>query len=147
MVDNFGEGNAAKGWSITIGAFALLSIVFFVITFLSARERIKPDPKQKSSPEAGFHRPAEEPPVDNRCLSSTLFLFITLALWGSAMFYFFTYYVDKTQLFAFLQSWGLVAPPPAVSGRRPGGISSSMRSDLSSTSDRGNVDLRRVQPL
>jgi Na+/melibiose symporter-like transporter len=38
----------------------------------------------------------------------TLFLFITLALWGSAMFYYFTYYVDKDQLFNFLQSWGLV---------------------------------------
>ncbi len=107
MVDKFGQGDAAKGWSITIGAFALLSIVFFVITFLSVRERIHPDPKQPSSPRRDFADLLKNRPWKSMFVL-TLFIFITLALWGSAMFYFFTYYVEKDQLFSFLSSWGLV---------------------------------------
>ena len=107
MVSKFGQGDAAKGWSMTIGVFALLSIVFFVITFFSVRERIKPDPNQKSSPRQDFADLLKNAPWISMFVL-TLFLFITLALWGSAMFYYFTYYVDKDQLFNFLQSWGLV---------------------------------------
>jgi glycoside/pentoside/hexuronide:cation symporter, GPH family len=108
LVTKFGEGNTQKGWSLTIGVFALLSILFFVITFFSARERIKPDPAQKSSPKQDFADLLKNAPWISMFVL-TLFLFITLALWGSATFYFFTYYVDKPHLFAFLQSWGLAA--------------------------------------
>ena len=38
----------------------------------------------------------------------TLFLFITLALFGSAMSYYFNYFVDKVALQQFLQGFGLV---------------------------------------
>jgi Na+/melibiose symporter-like transporter len=107
MVGKLGQGDTAKGWSMTIGVFALLSIIFFVITFLSVRERIKPDPNQKSSPKQDFADLLKNPPWISM-FALTLFLFITLALWGSAMFYYFSYYVDKDQLFNFLQSWGLV---------------------------------------
>src|SRR5512140_905454 len=107
MVGKFGQGNTAKGWSMTIGVFALLSIVFFVITFFSVRERIKPDPNQKSSPKQDFADLLKNTPWISMFVL-TLFLFVTLALWGSAMFYYFTYYVDKNQLFNMLQSWGLV---------------------------------------
>lgn len=108
LVGKFGEGNTQKGWSMTIAVFAILSILFFVITFFSARERVKPDPAQKSSPKQDFADLLKNAPWISMFVL-TLFLFITLALWGSATFYFFTYYVDKPQLFAFLQSWGLAA--------------------------------------
>ena len=109
MVAKLGEGNAAKGWQLTIGVFAALSVVFFVITFFSTRERIHPDPHQKSSPKQDFAGLLKNGPWISMFVL-TLFLFITLALWGSAMFYYFTYYVDKDSLFAFLRSWGLVVP-------------------------------------
>jgi glycoside/pentoside/hexuronide:cation symporter, GPH family len=109
LVGKFGQGNAAKGWSITIGLFALLSIVFFVITFLSARERVRPDPNQKSSAKQDFADLLKNPPWISMFVL-TLFVFITLALWGSGMFYYFTYYADKDQLFSFLQWLGLVTP-------------------------------------
>jgi len=108
MVTKFGQGNAANGWQMTIGIFSALSILFFVITFFSVRERVKPDPKQKSSPKKDFADLLHNAPWKSM-FTLTLFLFITLALWGSAMFYYFTYYVDKTELFNFLQSWGLTA--------------------------------------
>lgn len=107
MVSKFGRGDAAKGWSTTIGIFAAIAVVFFVITFFSVRERIQPDPKQKSSPKQDFADLLKNGPWQSMFIL-TLFVFITLALWGSATFYFFTYYVDKGSLFTYLQSWGLV---------------------------------------
>lgn len=115
MVAKLGEGNAAKGWQLTVGMFAAIAVVFFVITFLSTRERIHPDPKQKSSPRQDFADLLKNGPWISM-FTLTLFLFITLALWGSAMFYYFTYYVDKDALFAFLQSWGLVTTPVGQGG-------------------------------
>jgi hypothetical protein len=106
LVGKLGQGNTAKGWSLTIGVFALLSIIFFVITFFSVRERIQPDPKQKSSVKQDFADLLQNAPWLSMFIL-TLFVFITLALWGSAMFYYFTYYVDKEHLFGFLRSWGL----------------------------------------
>jgi GPH family glycoside/pentoside/hexuronide:cation symporter len=114
LAGKFGQGDLAKGWSMTIGLFALISIVFFVITFFSVHERIKPDPKQKSSPKQDFKDLLKNKPWIAMFIL-TLFLFITLALWGSAMFYYFTYYADKESLYSFLQSWGLVATPIGAS--------------------------------
>jgi Na+/melibiose symporter-like transporter len=107
LVAKFGQGNAQRGWTMTIGLFALLGVVFFIITFFSVRERIHPDPKQKSSPKQDFADLLKNAPWKSMFVL-TLFLFITLALWGSAMFYYFTYYADKDSLFGFLQSLGLV---------------------------------------
>ena len=39
----------------------------------------------------------------------TLFIFTTLAMWGSAMNYYFENYVDASALYAFLDKIGLVA--------------------------------------
>lgn len=113
LVTKFGGGNAATGWTTTIGLFAALSIVFFVISFFSARERVFPDPRQKSSARQDFADLARNKPWISMFVL-TLFLFITLAMWGSAMFYFFTYYVDKPSLGAFLGSVGLTAAGPVT---------------------------------
>lgn len=107
LVAKFGGGNPQHGWTMTIGLFASLSIIFFIITFFSAKERIRPDPKQKSSPRQDFADLLQNAPWKSMFVL-TLFLFITLALWGSGMFYYFTYYADKEHLFQFLQSLGLV---------------------------------------
>jgi GPH family glycoside/pentoside/hexuronide:cation symporter len=119
LVNKFGQGDAEKGWSMTIGVFAILCVIFFVIAFLSARERVKPDPNQKSNPKQDFADLLKNTPWKSMFVL-TLFVFITLALWGSAMFYYFMYYVDKEQLFLFLQSWGLASTvaggAPAVTG-------------------------------
>ncbi len=136
LAGKFGQGNIAKGWSMTIGMFAIIAIVFFVITFFSVHERIKPDPKQKSSPKQDFADLLKNKPWI-AMFSLTLFLFITLALWGSAMFYYFTYYADKESLFSFLQSWGLVATPAGDTGSWWHSILNAF--GLIVNEDRGNV--------
>lgn len=106
LVDKFGVGNDQKGWSMTMGLYGIIIVVFLLITFFSVKERIKPDPKQKSSPRKDLVGLLKSGPWVSMFVA-TLFIFITLAMWGSGMFYYFTYYADKSSLFNFLQSIGL----------------------------------------
>ena len=115
MVYKFGQNDAQKGWSMTIGVFAIICVVFFLITFFSVKERVKPDPKQKSSPRRDLVGLLKTGPWVTMFIT-TLFVFITLAMWGSGMFYYFTYYVDKDALFNFLQSMGLGQLPSGTGG-------------------------------
>jgi Na+/melibiose symporter-like transporter len=106
MVYKFGQGDSQKGYTMTIGMFAIVMIIFYIITFFSVRERVKPDPKQKSSPKKDLVGLLKTRPWVAMFVT-TLFVFVTLAMWGSGMFYYFTYYIDKDALYNFLQSLGL----------------------------------------
>ncbi len=46
MVKHLGAGDSAKGYQLTMAIFAAISILFFIVSFLSVRERVKPDPEQ-----------------------------------------------------------------------------------------------------
>ncbi|HNW58601.1 MAG TPA: MFS transporter [bacterium] len=112
MVASMGKGNPQAGWSRSIGLLSLLCIGFFVITFLSVRERIKPNPEQKASLKEDITGLAKNKPWLSM-FGLTMFVFITLALWGSAMYYYFNYYISKPHLFNFLHSLGMAASPAA----------------------------------
>ncbi|HLO61256.1 MAG TPA: MFS transporter [Bacteroidales bacterium] len=49
MVNHFGKGDSEKGYMITMGIFSALAMIFFLITFSTTKERIKPSPAQKPS--------------------------------------------------------------------------------------------------
>ncbi len=49
MVEKLGIGNAARGYQLTMGIFAAISVIFLIISFLSVRERVKPDASQVSN--------------------------------------------------------------------------------------------------
>ena len=46
MVRKLGIDDAAKGYQLTMGIFAAISVLFLLISFYSVRERVKPDPGQ-----------------------------------------------------------------------------------------------------
>ena len=106
LVAKFGQGNNAKGWQMTMGLWALVCVVLFVITFLSTRERILPDPKQKSDPKADFGALLKNGPWIAMFIL-TLAHFAMLAMRGGTLFYYFQYYVNQDRLFDLLQSLGL----------------------------------------
>ncbi|HOT98029.1 MAG TPA: MFS transporter [bacterium] len=112
MVASLGRGNAQAGWARSIGLLSVLCIVFFIITFLSVKERIKPNPEQKASLKEDISGLAKNGPW-LAMFGLTLFVFITLALWGSAMYYYFNYFISKAHLFTFLQWLGMAATPAA----------------------------------
>ena len=99
MVEKFGGGNDALGYKITMGIFSALAVVFFVITFATTRERVRPDPAQKSSIRQDFADLLSNGPW-KAMFALTTILFITLALRGGVMVYFFKYYVGREDMFS-----------------------------------------------
>jgi Na+/melibiose symporter-like transporter len=108
LVSKFGGTNVQKGWSVTFGIFAIIAVVFFIITFFSVKERVHPDPKQKSTFKDNLKAVNVKPWYAIFVL--TLFVFITLALRGGGLYYYFTYFVNKPALHDFLGNFGLLMP-------------------------------------
>ncbi|MDR2497090.1 MAG: MFS transporter [Tannerellaceae bacterium] len=107
LVAKFGNGDDSRGWFVTILIFAIIGVVLMLITFLSARERITPPPSQRT-PIAQDMKDIFSNLPWKAMFVLTLFLFTTLAMWGSSMSYYFNYVVDKNALFIFLRGMGLV---------------------------------------
>lgn len=109
LVSKFSNGgDKAHGWLCTIALFACIGFVFLVITFFSARERIEPPASQKTDTRQDIKDVLGSIPW-RAMFILTLFIFITLAMWGSAMNYYFENYVDTNALYTFLDSLGLTA--------------------------------------
>lgn len=110
LVGKFAGANGDKGhgWLCTISLFAVIGFIFFIITFFSARERITPPASQKTDTRKDIRDVFHSIPW-RAMLILTLFLFTTLAMWGSAMNYYFENYVDANALYTFLDKLGLVA--------------------------------------
>lgn len=108
LVAKFGQGDVQKGWSWTIGLFAVVVVVLLLVTFFTTKERITPPANQQTSVKQDLKDILHNGPW-RAMFVLTLFLFVTLAMWGSGMSYYFNYVVDKEALFAFLKNFGLVA--------------------------------------
>lgn len=112
LVSKFAAGgDKGHGWLCTISLFAVIGLVFFVITFFSSRERITPPAYQKTDTRKDIKDIFKSVPW-RAMFILTLFIFTTLAMWGSAMNYYFENYVDSNALYAFLDKIGLVATEP-----------------------------------
>jgi glycoside/pentoside/hexuronide:cation symporter, GPH family len=121
MVNYFGQGNDARGYQVTMAVFCTMAVLFFVVTFFSTRERILPAPDQVSSLKQDLRDLIKNGPW-LAMFFLTLFVFITLAMRGGVMLYYFRYYVDPgslAPLVAGLPEWlAFLAPggdPVAVS--------------------------------
>jgi glycoside/pentoside/hexuronide:cation symporter, GPH family len=108
LVAKLGQGDTAKGWQLTMGLWAVVCVVAFVITFLSTRERVAPVKEQKMSVKEDFSNLLKNGPWIAMFIL-TLAHFLVLAMRGGSVFYFFQYYVDKGSLFGFLEQWGLTS--------------------------------------
>lgn len=109
LVSKFGGEDEGRGWFCTIGLYAIICFICFVVTFLSARERIAPPPQQEMNIRKDVSELFSSVPW-RAMFVLTLFVFITLAMWGSAMSFYFQNYVDQGALFDFLGGLGLVKP-------------------------------------
>jgi Na+/melibiose symporter-like transporter len=108
LVDKFGAGDDARGWSITMGIFGALIVVLNLITFASTRERVLPDPRQKSSLRNDLRDVFTCRPWLLMFLL-TLLVFSTLVVRGSSLNYYFSYYLDPGSVRLFLDHFGLSA--------------------------------------
>jgi Na+/melibiose symporter-like transporter len=69
-------------------------VILFFITFSTTKERIQPDPTQKASVKQHFGDLTRNGPW-LAMFALTLILFITLAMRGSVVFYYFRYYLHS----------------------------------------------------
>ena len=109
LVAKFGQGDKAKGWQTTMTVWAAVCVVLFLITFLTTRERIQPDPRQKSDARRDFATLLRTGPWVAMFVL-TLSHFIVLAMRGGTLSYYFQYYVSQDRLYALLDSVGLAHP-------------------------------------
>ena len=118
MVKYFGGGDSAKGYQITMGIFSALAVVFFVITFLTTRERVQPDPTQHNSIRQDFADLASNGPWVAMFVL-TVVVFITLSMRGGVMLYYFKYFVGREDLFSLFNVFGVGSTILGVIGSTP----------------------------
>ena len=85
------------GWSVTVGIYAVFAAVMLVVSGCVAKERIAPPATQKNSIREDLRSVFGDVPW-RAMFTLTLFLFVTLALWGSASAYYFKYAVPEDVL-------------------------------------------------
>lgn len=104
-----GDGDKAAGFENTMMLFAGVGTIFFLITFLTTKERVVGSIEQESS----IVKDVSQDLIDiikNRpwiiMLIVTILVFITLALKGGMYIYYFQNYVDESRLAQFQNDIG-----------------------------------------
>jgi GPH family glycoside/pentoside/hexuronide:cation symporter len=118
MVKYFGKGNDAKGFQLTMMVFCSLAVVFFVITFLTTKERVKPDPQQKTSLKLDI-KDLIFNPAWLAIVFLTIFIFIYLSLRGAMTPYYFKYYVGREDLLGKFNMLGMGVTLPCILLAKP----------------------------
>ena len=108
MVLYFGHGDRAKGYQMTMGLFSVLCVVFFIVAFATTKERIQPDPLQKSSLMQDLADLFKNASWIALFLVTT-FYFIAISIRGSVMLPFFKYCSGHEQLFSWFNGFGLAS--------------------------------------
>ncbi|MGE5486656.1 MAG: MFS transporter [bacterium] len=106
MVLYFGQGDNAKGYQMTMGLFAILAVIFFTVTFFTTKERIQPDPNQKSSLSQDIKDLFRNGPWIV-LFFVTVLIFVGLSMRSSTMLYYFKYCAGNETLFSLFNMVGL----------------------------------------
>jgi len=106
MVGFFGRGDDARGYQLTMGLLCLVGVVFFIVTFLSAKERIQPDPQQEMSLGQSLSDLFQNRPWVVLFLV-TLFYFTAILVRGNVMPPYFRYVVGNVKLYSWFNGFGL----------------------------------------
>jgi len=108
MVGYFGAGDSAKGYQWTMGIFSALCVVMFLIAFATTKERIQPDPGQKSSLALDLSDLLKNGPWIALFLATTCY-FAAIVMRSGVMLQFFTYNAHNKLGFSWLNGFGLTS--------------------------------------
>jgi sugar (glycoside-pentoside-hexuronide) transporter len=108
MVRFFGHGDDALGYQLTMGLLSALSVIFFVIAFFATKERIQPDPQQKSDLGRDLSDLFKNRPWVVLFLA-TLFYFAAIVIRGNVMLPYFRFVAGNVDLYAWFNGFGLAA--------------------------------------
>jgi len=119
LVAKFSDGTTEDptqnphGWSVTVGIYAAICVVLFVITFFSVKERVQPPKDQKSDVKKDMKDAFTSRPW-LAMFGMVLFVFITLALRGNANYVFVTKYLSADAMGDFVAKLGFTATAAEV---------------------------------
>ena len=92
---------------MTMTLWATVCMVLFLITFLTTKERIKPDPRQKSEPKRDFSNLLKTGPWVAMFILTPSHFIAVLAMRGGTISYYFQAYANQAKLYDFLGTVGL----------------------------------------
>ena len=114
LAEFFGQGNKAQGFQYTVLMFAVLSLIFFFITFKFTRERVQPPKAQQNSLKEDLKNL-----FTNKAWRILAFVgiisFIMFAMQNAAIAYYFKYYLGRennVQLFNVIGTVALIVALP-----------------------------------
>jgi len=114
LAEYFGHGNKAQGFQYTVFMFAVLSLIFFFITFQTTKERVQPPKAQKNSLKEDLKNLFANKAW--RILAIVgIISFIMFAMQNAAIAYYFKYYLGRennVQLFNVLGTVALIVALP-----------------------------------
>jgi GPH family glycoside/pentoside/hexuronide:cation symporter len=109
MTNEVWAGHQAHGWSVTMGIYAVLCFVCFVITFVTTKERVQPVSSEKP--------PLKRDLADLLKNSPWIIMFIVtfvhfalISFQGGAGYQYFTRYADSQAAYDVLHNIGLTDP-------------------------------------
>ncbi len=125
LIQFFGEGDEARGFSLTMALFAVLSIALFWYTFSTTRERVVTPSDQKSNLKNDLKYLVSNRPWLVLFLAA-IFTLANIAVKNAVTVHFFKYYVgdDGTSIFLFMDQTtlfltaGMLAMIIGVAGTR-----------------------------
>ena len=108
MVRFFGHGNDVLGYQLTMGVLSVLSILFFIVAFVTTKERIQPNPQQKSSLSQDLSDLFSNGPWIVLFLA-TLLYFAAIVVRGNVMLPYFRFVSGNVDLFSWFNGFGLAS--------------------------------------
>ena len=93
LTSYLGMGDEAKGFRLTMGLFASLAVVIFILVFLSTKERIEPDLEHQSSARDDFKALLKNTSWVALSIMSIL-LIVGIASRASSVVYYVKYFFD-----------------------------------------------------
>lgn len=114
LAEFFGNGNKAQGFQYTVFMFAVISLLFFFITFKTTKERVQPPKEQKNSLKEDLKNLFMNKAW--RILAIVgIVSFIMFAMQNAAIAYYFKYYLGResnVQLFNVIGTLALIVALP-----------------------------------
>lgn len=100
-----GDGDKAVGFEKVMTFLSIAGVIMFMITFFTTKERVIPDPEQKSTVAEDLRDLISNLPWVIM-LAVTILVFITLALKGGMYIYYFENYLNPNHIAEFLVTVG-----------------------------------------
>lgn len=108
LADFFGRGNMAQGYQYTLVLFSVISLMLFMVTFATTRERVAPPPAQQKNLKEDIKNLFRNRPWVV-LFSVGIVSFVMFALQNLTIAYYFKYYIGQEQSVQLFNVIGTVA--------------------------------------